>query len=345
VGSAQGLAADEALCQFVAKGSSPPALHVYTYRPSVIVGRYQNLADAIDLDACRRHGYEWNRRHTGGGTVMMGPSQLAIGLVIPEHENSICSIRSHFRYFASVLSGALERFGIRAEFAGKNDLLVDGRKVAGLAISQDIKGVVFFHCSLLWDFDVRVMVDILNLSTRELDDRGHSCFAQRMTTIREHAPNTTLADLKNALRTSMEERHSIKSEVINWSPDELAYIRNLQASRYVQNDWIYSARVMKRWTGCCERRTPGGMLRVYVDCAGGVIDSVLITGDYFSRSLEIASLESALRGTPNNIDAVANALQSFRDSIVYRLSICDLASMIIEAASRSNRRFLAPSSP
>lgn len=337
--SAEGLAADEVLCHSVAAGL-PSTIRLYTYRPAVIVGRYQNLADAIDLDACRLYGYEWNRRYTGGGTVMMGPKQLAVGLVLPEQRPALSSIRKHFEYFAGILSAALGRFDVYAEFAGKNDLVVDGRKVAGLAISQDIDGVVFFHASILWDFDVRVMVEILNLATRGLDDRGHSCFARRMTTVREHA-DVTLEGLKHALVSSLGEHHNIQPTRMDWLPEEREQARALIVSRYECDDWIYSDRVMRRWTGSAERKTEGGLLRVYVDRAGGVVDSVLITGDYFSRGREVARLESQLRGVSCRESSILRAVEESSAASIYRVPDRCLAGLIGEAANQTGRRFLA----
>lgn len=332
--SAEGLASDEALALAVARGEAPPTLHLYQYRPSVIVGRYQNLTDAVNLEKCTQRGYEWNRRHTGGGTVVMGTNVVAIGLALPETEkSSVALIRKHFDFFSRVLSGALSRFGVQAGLMGKNDLSIDGRKVAGLAISQDIDGCVFLHCSLLLDFDVAVMVELLNLATRDLDDRGQSCFAQRMTTVREHAPQAAFQPMREAVLHSLENVLGIKAQHGGWSPSERALIDELRASRYENDEWIYSSRVMRRWTGVAEQKTPGGTMRVYVDRNQSVLDAVLITGDYFSRDLEVARLESALRFIPLEPERIRQVLAEHASEAIYRVSVEELAQLIQSAAT------------
>lgn len=343
--SAAGLAADEALALSVGRGQSPPTLHLYEYRPAAIVGRYQNLTDAVNLEVCRRLGFEWNRRHTGGGTVLMGPGQVAIALALPETEkSSVAAIRKHFVWFSKLLASALAEFGITADLMGKNDLSIDGRKVAGLAISQDIEGCAFLHCSLLLDFDVGVMVELLNLATRDLDDRGQSCFAQRMTTVREHNPSVTAEAMRAALLRATETAMGVAAQTGEWSPDEIALARQLRTERYENDDWIYSSRVMRRWTGVAEQKTPGGNLRVYVDRNDSVLDAVLITGDYFSRDLEVARLESALRHIAADPNRIRATLSEHACDMIYRVDPDDLTALILEAAapgSAKPRRVLA----
>lgn len=335
--SAEGLAGDEALAISVAEGKAPPTLRLYSYRPSAIVGRFQNLTDAVNLEKCRCRGHEWNRRHTGGGTVLMGPDQVAVALVLPDDKHRPGTVRKHFHFFADLLADAVGKFGVKAGLEGKNDLQVDGRKIAGLAISQDIDGVAFFHCSLLLDFDVELMVNVLNLATRDLDDRGQSCFSQRMTTVHDHAPQVTFDEMKREIVRSLEAR--IGNAVVGeWLREEIDAKDRLRRERYGSDEWIYSSRVMRRWTGTAECKTPGGNLRVYVDRVGGVLDSVLITGDYFCRGLEIAALEANMRGVPVQRDSVRDALAVHGCESIYRVDTDTLADLIAEAAAITGPR-------
>ena len=343
--SADGLAGDEALAVSVARGESPPTLRLYQYRPSAIVGRYQNLTDAVNLEECVRRGYEWNRRHTGGGTVLMGPGQLAVGLALPEKSKaSLAGIHRHFLFFSRVLGDALARFGIDGGLMGKNDLAIGGRKVAGLAISQDVDRCAFLHCSLLLDFNVALMVNLLNLATRDLDDRGQSCFARRMTTVREHNTTVTFETMRDAVLRAVEKALSVPAVHSQWTDVERDRITELKRARYENDAWIYSSRVMRRWTGVAEQKTPGGALRVYVDRTANVLDAVLITGDYFSRDIDVARLESALRFVPVDPARIRSVVDRSACESIYRVSAGELTRLIAEAAARTSepgRKLLA----
>lgn len=77
---ARNLALDEAL----ARAEAPvPLLRVWQNDPSVIIGRFQNAATAVDLAACARDGVQVLRRATGGGAVFTGPGCLNVTLVTP----------------------------------------------------------------------------------------------------------------------------------------------------------------------------------------------------------------------------------------------------------------------
>ena len=64
--TAEGLAVDDTLPQSVAYHHSVPILHLYTFIPSAIVGKYQDIGSALNLAGCRDRGIEYNRRSTGG---------------------------------------------------------------------------------------------------------------------------------------------------------------------------------------------------------------------------------------------------------------------------------------
>jgi len=295
--SGRGLATDDALAASVAARRSPPVLHLYNYVPSVIVGRYQNVAASLRLDRCEARGVQVNRRTTGGGTVFMTPDQVAFALFLPDdHPGLPKTVRGAFEFLAAAFALALREFGLEAEFQGRNDLAVDGKKIAGLAISQDTDGLTYFHTSLLVGFDLECMLDILNLPTRKMLDKGISCFGQRMTTIREASGrDVSLEEAQESVLRAMTEYLSIDFEPGPLTEAEGREVDALLRERYENDDWIYGQRSPKGRMAFAERTTPGGLIQVHLSLTGGAIDTLLVTGDYFSKTRDIAKLESMLK--------------------------------------------------
>ncbi|WP_067456710.1 lipoate--protein ligase family protein [Actinomadura macra] len=98
----------------VAAHSAPPVLRVWQNSPSVVVGRFQNVARAVDLVACARDGIDVVRRATGGGAICFDSGTLAFSLVQrPGHRVALDAL---------VIS-ALEGLGM------PGDALRDGRVV------------------------------------------------------------------------------------------------------------------------------------------------------------------------------------------------------------------------
>ncbi len=81
--AAEGLAVDDMLAYSISERGSAPILHLYRFRPSAIVGKYQDIEAALKIDRCRELGVEFNRRSTGGGTVIMGEKVVALGFGVP----------------------------------------------------------------------------------------------------------------------------------------------------------------------------------------------------------------------------------------------------------------------
>ena len=338
VGSAHGLAVDEMLAHSVAYNDSAPILHLYNFLPSVIVGRYQDIEAAIDIEECHRCEIDYNRRHTGGGTVLMGPNQLALGFAIPlSHSSASQSIRRMFDLMGGVIGDALKKLGVDCAFRPKNDLEVGGKKLAGLSASLEERDVFFFHMSLLVDFDMRLMVRILNTPREKLADKAISCFSQRMTTIKDEIDELLpLPVVMDTIKSSFAERFGVEfvdSELSQWEKDK---VQELIQTRYASNDWIFSIKHPPGATGHARKKTPGGMLDVYLTLAGGAIESVLITGDFFSTAETINKIESALKWTSADRSNVEKRLSEVMgDEAIYEVDAAALTDIIMMAKKRS----------
>ena len=77
-----GLATDEFLMNTYSHAAEHEAtLRLYTYKDyCTLVGRFQNIHAELDLEAIRRNGFQYSRRLTGGGAIIMGQGQLGICL-------------------------------------------------------------------------------------------------------------------------------------------------------------------------------------------------------------------------------------------------------------------------
>ena len=297
VSTAQGLAADDTLPQSVSRNNSPPILHLYTFVPSVIVGKYQDIEAALKLDRCRARGIEFNRRSTGGGTVIMGPEIVALGLGINmDYPGLKRGVGGVFQSLSAVLVRALEKMGIPAYFQPKNDLEVRGKKIAGLSAASDGDKSLLFHTSLLVDFDIPLMLDIMNTPLIKVRDKGYNCFSQRMTTLRQElGRDISVKEVIEAVADAFEAEFGIQFTEDDPDEWEKETIRKYIDGRYTRKDWIFSHRHPRARMGIGQLKSRGGLLEVYLALSGGSIESVLITGDFFSTTDDIHRLENALK--------------------------------------------------
>ncbi|MBU1628151.1 hypothetical protein KKB18_12360 [bacterium] len=332
--SARGLAADETLNTTVVENNSPPILHLYNFKPSVIVGKYQDLHSVVNIEKCKEFGVEYNRRHTGGGTVFMNQDVIALGFGIsldfPEISKSISKV---FQITSEILIKALDKLGIKAKFKPKNDIEINGKKIAGLSATVEENNSLLFHASILVDFDLELMLELLNLPTEKLSDKGYGCFSRRMTTINQEVNSKVeMKDIMDIIADSFSKRLGLKLNDDSFSNWELKKIKELEHSKYLSHDWIFSSKYSKRSMGKSLRKTKGGLLEVFTTFSGDLIDSVFITGDFFSTSEDIGLIESALRfKKAERGEILKNIREIWKEDLIWGVNPEDLTEAILSS--------------
>lgn len=296
VSAAGGLALDEALMAGVGRDAvaAVPVLRLYTYADhAALVGRYQTLAAELDLDACAATGTAVSRRATGGGAIIMGAGQLGLALVLPAPATAPKLLLPELA--AGIIDG-LGRLGVRAHFGGKNDLLVDDRKIAGLGLYLDQRGALLFHSSILLDLDVDFMLRVLRIPAAKLGSRAAVAVRERITTVRRELGRDLAMDtLREAIAAGVAARHGVRLEADTATPDERARAAELVSSRYAAHAWLHETNAAPDGTGSAAFRSPEGTVRVFVAAQGRLIKSVLFTGDFTVLPTGLRRLESALR--------------------------------------------------
>jgi len=299
VSASYGLAADEFLMKSQDSSSQFPAsLRLYTYHNyCALCGRFQDITAEIDLDSCKTHDVEFGRRLTGGGAIIMGEEQLGICLATHSSVFEFQHIRELYKLFSQPVINALSSLGINAGFRAKNDLEVNGRKIAGLGIHIDETGGLQFHCSLLLDLDINEMLKVLNIPIQKYSDRRMiKAIEQRITTIhKETGSDLSMTKLKEIVANAYADSFNIDYVIHPVQEDELRVIQKIEEERYQSDEWIFQRSPQQDMTGMSLVKTPAGLLRTYVGLKGENIKSVLITGDFFDPGDTFNKIESELK--------------------------------------------------
>ena len=329
-----GLSIDDTLPLSISQNGSPPILHLYKFKPSAIVGKYQDIEAALKLDRCRERGVEFNRRSTGGGTVIMGPNVVALGLGISIDDPGLKKgIQGIFESMSVALIQALQDLGVEAGFRPKNDIEIDGKKLAGLSASLETEKAILFHASLLVDFDIPLMMDIMNQPPLKLYDKGYSCFSQRITTIKEQlGRDIDIETVVESIENSFQQKFSASFERDKPDGWEEKIINDFIDKRYSNPDWIFSHKHPRSKMCLGELKTPGGLLEIYLSMAGSTIERIIITGDFFSTTKDINLLESALKWTSSKGEKIEEHLKEvWREDMIHGVDVGVLTEAILKA--------------
>ena len=334
-----GLAADEAMALRVGENLSPSVLRLYTYRSSsALVGRFQRIDNELNLDFCREQRMSINRRPTGGGAILMGEDQLGVALMLRDW-NEYKAPRELMRHFASALCEGLLVFGIKAQFRGKNDLEVEGRKIGGLGIHSNASGGYLLHCSLLFDLDVPLMLSALNVPVEKLDAKQLKSIEGRITTVRrELKKDIALNKVRDKMRRAFSSYFTVEFEKSCYSPEEKKAISEIESSRYLNKDWIYQKVDVPDLSGEARQMTPAGLLDVRVTLAGRQIKAVFLGGDFFAEESAVSDIEGSLRWHSSESEQIYSTLEILYGKRGEELTflpienVCEVISKAVESA-------------
>lgn len=346
VGAAEGLAADEALMSSHGRNEeqSPSILKLYTYRDHVaLCGRFQHLEAEIDLDTCEATGTPLNRRPTGGGAIVMGSGQLGVAVLTRSPAEK--SPKTLLMEFSEGILAALATLGVEAEFGGKNDLKVDGKKIAGLGLYVDPEGALLFHASILADLDIPHMLDVLNIPASVLGKNAVPAVESRVTTVtRETGRRWNGFDLRPVVAEGFRTALGVDLVAGEATDTERIRTKELVETKYLTHEWLFMRSPHPDATATSTVRTPNGTIRAYLSLQGNTIKSVLFAGDVNTIPAPVTDFESRLKWSRLSEESVVGAAQTaFSEGTGLDIEPNDLVAAVLEAGNRAlGREIVAP---
>jgi lipoate-protein ligase A len=282
--------------------------------PFVSIGHHQDAMTEVDLEYCREAGIPVYRREVGGGAVYLDGGQTFWHPIF--HTSRVPSTLADV--YTKFLAGpvlALNRMGIPAVHRPVNDIQVDGRKIGGTGAATIGEAMVVAG-SLMFDFNYELMSRVLRVPSEKFRDKLYSTMREYLTTI-----NRELGD--DAPERSEAERilvdcfaETLADEMVYDEPrqDELDAIEE-QEERIASNDWLHldglppSGDSVKIAEGVNVvegvHKAPGGLVRATSAVRDGVIEGIVLSGDFFFEPAEARrALQDALVGAKHDEDTV-----------------------------------------
>lgn len=213
-----------AMEEFVAKSVDEEAFFVWRVAPTVIIGRNQVLEAEVNLDYCRRNGVKIVRRKSGGGCVYADRDNIMISYV--SRRGDVAEI---FERYLSALTSCLCSLGLKAEKSGRNDILVEGRKVSGNAFHQ-LPDRSIVHGTLLYNTDFDALEEAIRPPVEKLLRHGVASVRQRVGNLRDYLDPAIIGSI-HALESYLVDYFS--DGTLSLSADDLCVIEEM-ASAYEQ---------------------------------------------------------------------------------------------------------------
>ena len=135
-------------------------------RPAIIVGKHQNTIQEINKEYTDAHDIKVVRRLSGGGAVYHDLNNLNYTIISNKADEGAFD----FKTFSQPVIATLADLGVKAEFTGRNDLEIDGKKFCGNAQAY-YKGRMMHHGCLLFDVDMSVLGQALKVSKDKIESQ------------------------------------------------------------------------------------------------------------------------------------------------------------------------------
>ncbi|WP_161951341.1 biotin/lipoate A/B protein ligase family protein, partial [Streptococcus suis] len=112
-----------------------------------------------------------------------------------------------FKTFSKPVIDTLATLGVEANFTGRNDLEIDGKKICGNAQAY-AKGRMMHHGCLLFDVDMSVLASALKVSKDKIESKGVKSVRARVTNINNELPEKmTVLEFKDAILNQMKQEY------------------------------------------------------------------------------------------------------------------------------------------
>ena len=183
------LAIEEYLMSIVDKGEI--IIFLWQNDNTIVVGKNQEAISECKVELFISQNGKLARRKSGGGAVYHDLGNLNYSIIgyeryLPE------------KLYAELISDAIVQLGEKPIFNGRNDLLLDNKKVSGNAVYN--KGeIICQHGTLLVDSNIDKMEIFLTPSEEKLQRNAVKSVKSRVANLKDFVSDITIDEVKNAI--------------------------------------------------------------------------------------------------------------------------------------------------
>ena len=288
-----------AMEEYFLKNATEDIFLLWRNESAIIVGKNQNTLSEINYDYVKDNNIKVVRRQSGGGAVFHDLGNICFTFISCNNDSF-----SDFKRFTLPIIEALKGLGINAEFSGRNDLLIDGKKFSGNA-QYNYKNKVMHHGTLLFSSQINDISDALKVKASKFKGKSVKSVKSRVTNISEHLENPMdVLEFKNYLMNFIAKNDN-SSSFYEMSQEDIDNINLLVEDKYSTWDWNFG--ISPKYSLSNELKYTGGNVEFNLNVEKGIISDIKFFGDFFGKE-DVSFIESKLKNIKHDEESIKLAL-------------------------------------
>lgn len=265
------------------------ALFLWVNQPSVIIGRNQYSLNEINQTYVSQNHIYPVRRFTGGGCVYHDLGNLNF---------SFFSDTLKIEEWLNLIITTLKKYGIHCEKSGRNDLIVNQKKISGTAYLHEDNRYLF-HGTLMVSVNLNQLEKAITPSSIKMKKKGIQSVRSRVTNLSEINDEITVSSLKEALIQTycfFYQNVSLKKAEI-----DVERVKLLMKKEWIYNELHEDAIVY-------ERMTPQGIISLHLKITNQTIEEIEVYTDILEVGIKKQIIDTLISQPYQKIDVLLKSI-------------------------------------
>ena len=220
--------------EYLLKNKKEDVFLLWVGTPSIIVGKHQNTLGEINYNFTRNNGIDVARRLSGGGTVYHDEGNLNFTWIMNGELGKLVD----FKKFINPIIDFLNDLNLHAEYGGRNDIIIQNKKVSGNA-EHVYKNRTLHHGTLLFNSNLKNLRSSLEIDKNKYTDKAVKSVPHPVGNISNFLKKKMSFDeFRSRLFTYILKLNK-KNTIYNFKDEEINLINRLKKEKYETWNWNF----------------------------------------------------------------------------------------------------------
>jgi len=266
---------------------------------SVIIGRHQNPWLECNLKRIKEDGVNLVRRQSGGGAVFQDLGNSCFTFLSSKEDYDK---KQNFQ----IVINALKKFNLNAEQIGRNDIVIEGKKISGSAFKEK-SDRAFHHGTLMMNIDLSRLENYLTPPPQKLISKGVKSIRARVANLKDFSKEISQEALNEALKEEFFKTHNAEQNV--QTLDHKSLEENPKIKEYYEmiksESWTFGE--TPNFQHNLTKHFSWGSIDLHLNSENGKITKVKIYSDILSTDV-IDKLSENLKNTQYKKQDILNEI-------------------------------------